>query len=189
MNLFLLLACAQAAPTVTVIADGLTWLENLVLDPSSKSLFMSELVMGRVWRVQMQADGTYARSLWLSNFTEILGLTKDTNKPGLIYGVGSINSENVVFRASSYEANNFTVFATTPENHVGNGFGCHYATGKLYTASEGNFLPGTGSVYEIDPDTGIVYFFVSMSLFLSPNFCRRRYHHYKLAVGRRRLVD
>lgn len=34
---------------------------------------------------------------------------------------------------------------------VGNGFACHHSTGLLYTTSEGNFEPGTGVVYEVDP--------------------------------------
>ena len=36
---------------------------------------------------------------------------------------------------------------------VGNGFACHHSTGLLYTTSEGNFEPGTGVVYEVDPRT------------------------------------
>jgi sugar lactone lactonase YvrE len=38
-----------------------------------------------------------------------------------------------------------------PTQTVGNGLMCHHSTGLLYTTSEGNFEPGTGVVYEIDP--------------------------------------
>jgi len=37
---------------------------------------------------------------------------------------------------------------------LGNGFGMHWSTGRLYAATEGNFLPGTGRVFEIDPSNG-----------------------------------
>eukprot|EP00041_Stephanoeca_diplocostata_P016320 m.321001 g.321001 ORF g.321001 m.321001 type:complete len:279 (-) comp20327_c0_seq7:3112-3948(-) len=144
-------------PRITVVTQNLSWLENLVLVPSSDSMFVSELKFGRVWKIQMNSNRSYTRQLWVSsNFTRILGLTKNTAVPSMIYGVGSQGDENVVFSISTSRPNNFTIIAHTPKGRVGNGFGCHYASGKLYTASEGDFLPGTGSVYEIDPQTGKV---------------------------------
>jgi hypothetical protein len=94
--------------------------------------------------------------VWLSNFTKTLGLAKHINKPNLIYGVGELNQENVVYRASSLVPNSFDVIAQTPRGQLGNGFACHYSTGMLYTASEGNFTRGTGSVFQVNPDTGVV---------------------------------
>jgi sugar lactone lactonase YvrE len=144
-------------PKITVVADNLSWLENLVMDPATNSLFVSELKYGRVWKVTMGSNGTYTQEEWISNYTKILGLTKDPAKPGFLYGVGEHkNGSNVVFVASTTHPETQTVIAQTPKGHVGNGFGCHFKTGKLYTASEGAFTPGTGSVYEIDPESGEV---------------------------------
>jgi len=153
---FALLPCCLASAKVTVISENKAWLENLVMEPSSDNLFMSELKFGRVWRVHGFSNGTYSESMWLSGFTSTLGLTRDISKIGILYGVGMKNNTNVVFRFSDEVPNNFTIIANLPKDRLGNGFGCHYATGKLYTSSEGNFEPGTGSVYEIDPATGAV---------------------------------
>lgn len=144
------------SPKITVIMDKMAWLENLVLDPFSDSLFTSELTTGRVWKVYADSQGSYTQSLWISNFTRILGLTKDPSIPGMIYGVGEINNTNVVFNASSLVPQQYNIIATTPPDRIGNGFACHFTTGLLYTSSEGDFNPGTGSVYEINPSTGQV---------------------------------
>lgn len=135
----------SAEPKITVVTQNLSWLENLVLEPTSNSMFVSELKFGRVWKIQMNSNQSYTRQLWIStNFTRILGLTKNLAVPRVIYGVGSqAGDNNVVFSASTIFPNNFTVIAHTPKGRVGNGFDCHYASGKLYTASEGDFLPGT----------------------------------------------
>lgn len=157
--LLVLIDAMAGDPKVTVLSEGKAWLENLVMEPSSDSLFMSELKMGIVWRVRGYANGTYSEMPWLdatSNLTRVLGLTKDVAVPNVFYGVGEYHAQNVVYRASTLVPNNFTIIATLPSSTLGNGFGCHYASGKLYTASEGNFKPKTGSVYEIDPNTGQV---------------------------------
>lgn len=46
--------------------------------------------------------------------------------------------------------------AIIPDDKVGNGLGVNYKTGLVYTSTEGNFLPGGGEVYEIDPTIGRV---------------------------------
>jgi len=114
---------------------------------------MSELKLGRVWKVQ-GSGGSYVKTLWIDGFNETLGLTRDPAKTGFFYGVGKLNDAYVAYRASSAIPNSYAVIATLPR--LGNGLWCHYASGKLYTASEGNFLPGGGSVYEVDPATGKV---------------------------------
>lgn len=139
-------------PTVSVIAENLSWLENLALDPATNSLFMSELKLGRVWRV----NGSYHKEIWLSNFTEILGLTINPNKPGVLYGVGKRRGANVVFRTSTTTPETCVTITQLPKGKLGNGFGVHHESGFLYASSEGNFLPDGGSLFSIDPNTGNV---------------------------------
>ena len=43
------------------------------------------------------------------------------------------------------------IVALLTPGFCGNGVGLHAATGKIYVSSEGNFLPGGGAVFEVDP--------------------------------------
>ena len=145
---------ARSIPRVTVLAQNMSWLENLMLDPDSQSLFFSELKYGRIWKV---SDTNYTREIWVSNLSNVLGLARNPLKPGYFYGVGKqTNGTNILFQASTVTKETMKIIARLPDSTMGNGLGCHHATGKLYTTSEANFRPGTGRVYEIDPDTGSV---------------------------------
>jgi hypothetical protein len=152
----LALAADQREPKITVVSKNKAWIENLVLDPTSESLFFSELKFGNVWRVRGFANGTYAETLWLTGFESVLGLAHDPSQPGVLYGAGKLNGTNVIYKFSSLQATTHTVIATLPSGCLGNGFGLHEASGKLYTACEGTFAPGTGSVYEIEAVSGKV---------------------------------
>jgi hypothetical protein len=110
----------------------------------------------------------------------VLGLASNPALPGVIYAAGKLQAnasqsppphENVVVQVDVTSRNSWSVISTlhnnvsrapcapascvslTPSQTVGNGLACHHSTGLLYTTSEGNFEPGTGVVYEIDPRT------------------------------------
>ncbi len=66
------------------------------------------------------------------------------------------NTNSLVSFTSTSPASGVSVVATFPDGHVPNGLGMDHSTGLLYTATEGNWLPGTGVVYEVDPASGAV---------------------------------
>ena len=56
----------------------------------------------------------------------------------------------------SNDPTDFAVVAEIPTGFLPNGLGLDVATGLLYASSEGDFLPGGGRVFEINPATGAV---------------------------------
>ncbi len=63
-------AIASLQPKITVLFDGMSWLENLCFDTSASALFMSELKLGRVWKVQ-GSGGSYVKTLWIDGNVHI----------------------------------------------------------------------------------------------------------------------
>jgi hypothetical protein len=111
--------------------QNFTWLENLVMDPPSSSLFVSELKTGTVWKVQSDQKGGYFHTAWVTGFHKVLGLTRNPAMPGTIFFVGEVKEDQPgVYKFSSTTPGNYTRIAETPPGLIGNGFGCHYATGK-----------------------------------------------------------
>ncbi len=161
----LCVAAVWAAPRATVLVSGKSWLENLCPDPPSQSILVSELD-GTIYRVAPSA-GAYAATPIVAGFRTVLGIARDPALPGEFYFVGARPGPESgagapgIFRASSLAAdaaaNNVTLVAYTPL--LGNGLAVHNATGRVYTAAEGNFLPGArgnGSAFMIDPRAGTV---------------------------------
>ena len=108
--------------------------------------------------MQGDSQGGYTRTVWAAGFHKVLGVTRDPARPDRFYFVGMPNTSLAGVYASSATTPNATaLLAVTPL--MGNGLGCHNATGLLYVTAEGNELPGkhsTGTVYRVDPATGAV---------------------------------
>jgi hypothetical protein len=141
--------------SVTVVADGLSWCENLLLHAGS--LWASDMRVGNVLRYDLvPASGLgskskYNETVWVHGMGRVLGLAGDPADPGTLYTVGLLGKDWVVLAVDTRRPQNFTVLATTQK--CGNGLGLHHRTGMLYSATEGDFLPGNGAIYQIPVKT------------------------------------
>jgi len=81
----------------------------------------------------------------------LLGCVVDTKRfPDQVFVVGHLRNGSYVLAAVPvHSPSSWAIVAFT--THCGNGIRIHEATGRLYTSTEGTFLPGSGAVYEIDP--------------------------------------
>eukprot|EP01094_Clydonella_sp_ATCC50884_P016568 TRINITY_DN2750_c0_g1_i3.p1 TRINITY_DN2750_c0_g1~~TRINITY_DN2750_c0_g1_i3.p1 ORF type:complete len:371 (-),score=120.59 TRINITY_DN2750_c0_g1_i3:947-1984(-) len=130
---------------MTQVVKRKGWVENLWW--CGDRLFFSELNEGRIWNTS--APHFPAPDLYIgSGLKRVLGVVCPRDRPDVLYGVGTTDDgAHVVYEST--EPGTFTVLVETQT--LGNGLGLHEHTGLLYTASEGNFLPGTGVVYRVDP--------------------------------------
>jgi hypothetical protein len=163
----------RAAPQLTVLLSGMSWLENLCPDPPSGSLLVAAL-NGTIYKVTPASNRAgaapyvatpYVATPWVTGFRTVLGIARDPSLPGQFYFVGARPGPAAgagapgIFRASSVDVGgNAALVARTPL--LGNGLAVHNATGVVYTAAEGDFRPpglqGNGSVYQVDPRSGAV---------------------------------
>lgn len=90
----------------------------------------------------------------MGNFTRTLGLAIDPTGT-VLYGIAiDEQKRSMLIKMDPQRPNIWSPLAVTDK--PGNGLAMHFATGLLYTASEGFFVPGNGEVYEIDPSSGKV---------------------------------
>lgn len=140
-------AAANAAPRVVLHSFG--WLENLAFDCTRSNLFASAYLAGEVVRVT--ANGTVTRHGGKSVFKSVLGLAVDEAAGTVYVAATSANGTHEIASFPSDDPDRITMFAGLPHSVKPNGLGLVASTGYLYTASEGNELPGSGSVYEVSP--------------------------------------
>jgi|JI10StandDraft_1071094.scaffolds.fasta_scaffold423433_2 hypothetical protein len=140
---------------VTVLADGLSWLENLSFG-GAKGLFFTEALASRVWHIPSPSE----------NFTLYLDLTKSFAMNRILgvsfhfglevlVGVGQFaNGTNFMYTSAG--EGSLQIVAILPK--LGNGIGVHERTGLVYTAAEGSLFPtkSVGGVYQVDVKTGAV---------------------------------
>lgn len=146
-------------PNVRMIASGYTWAENLHFT-SSGDLFTTELTSGSVYLIEPDGDGHFNKRLWLSDpsVSSLLGLASDPRSVNL-WTVGHGKDAagewvNIVGQFNSTHEMAWKQIAALPKK--GNGLAFHAASGMLYATSEGNFLPGDGSLYRINVTSGEV---------------------------------
>ena len=143
-------------PNVTVVAGGFSWIENLCFDGNG-SMFASERLRGQLLRIRgaddPDQDGEYVTDVLLDGvWSLLLGCAVDEARhPGYVFFVGKLlNGTYALAAVPTAAPEAWQVVATTPDGFCGNGIRIHEKTGKLYTSSEGNFLPGGGAVFEVD---------------------------------------
>ena len=154
-SLFCLPFSLSSALTVTPIASGFGWIENLAFDGLG-TLFASDL-HGTLSRVTYDpSTDSYATSPVLTGYKKFLGLALDPANPsGRLFAAGLDAGGSSVLLAVEPSSNSSYVIAKW-EGNCPNGLGYDAETSTLYASSEGNFFPGGGFVYEVDVKTGVV---------------------------------
>lgn len=153
----------HATPTgnLTELASGFIWAENIWFDGLG-GMYVSEFARGEVYKLTRPSfDGPVTKQLWLSGFTHVLGINEVWGSAGLMYAVvrftdscpGSSNTSTgiVIFNASTPQT--YEALACTAPDQIGNGLAVNTRNGfgTLYSPSEGDFVPGRGLVYAVDP--------------------------------------
>ena len=132
---------------LTLIADGFTWVENLIFDDFG-NLWVTDLFDGIVYRITRDPSTHVAtRTVWLTGFHKCLGLARG---PGTtIFFVGIYADSNCTL--SSFDANvpNVSKIVAYTGTSDGNGLVYDAATDTLYTTSEGGFIPFFGRVFVV----------------------------------------
>jgi hypothetical protein len=146
--------CLAATPTtdfgtLTLVAQGYVWIENIFFDGRG-AMFFSDSFRGEAVRVTPSSanETEYETSVWLSGFHRILGfaLTQDNSEMYAVAWLSPSDFKIIAFNLSVPET--WRVVSTTELS--GNGLGLDVATNTLYTASEGDFIPGQGVVYSMN---------------------------------------
>ena len=144
---------------VRMIASGYTWAENLHFTAGGQ-LFTTELTSGSVFLIEPDGQGHFNKRLWLADpsVSSLLGLASDPSNVNL-WTVGhgkdaAGDPVNLVGQFNSTHEMSWKQIASLPKK--GNGLAFHAASGVLYATSEGNFLPGDGSLYRINVTSGEV---------------------------------
>lgn len=139
---------------LTLVADGYTWIENIFFD-NQGAMYFSDSFEGKVMRVTRASatGGAFVSETWLSGFGRVLGfaLTEDETEMFAVAWLSKTEYNIIAFSLSTPQT--YRVLATT--EYSGNGLGLDAATNILFTASEGDFIPGNGRVYAMNM-TGIV---------------------------------
>ena len=151
--------CAAVPPplpaNVSVVAGGFSWIENLCFDGAGGSMFASERLRGQLLQVRASGGGGgggYNTTVLLEGMWKLLlGCVVDSVRfPGTVFAVGELlNGSHVLAAVPVAAPSGWSIVAFTA--HCGNGIRIDEVTGRIYTSTEGAFLPGTGAVYEIDP--------------------------------------
>jgi len=142
----------ELPPNVRVVASGFTWAENLAFNGAG-SLFVTDTMRGQLFEITPAAKvGTYDMALLLEGFDHLLGVVVDEAVPWVLYSVGRYNNTDVVISVPVKTPSEWRTIVTLPK--IGNGLRRYANTGLLYTASEGNFLPGDGEVFEVNVTAG-----------------------------------
>ena len=137
-----------------VVATGFSWAENLHFDGQG-NLFVSDFRKGHLVRVWWDAaTQSYAQEIHLQQgFHRFLGIASTPGDPWVyVVAQQAASSEYVVVKTMATQPERFEVVAYL--KGMGNGLAMH--DGFLYTAMEGDFLPGEGRVFRIDPWNGNV---------------------------------
>lgn len=126
--------------------SGYDWAENLDFDANG-NLYVSDTERGEIWRVYL-AGNTWTQELYHSGESSVGGLATDST---FLYATsrdtsGRCHLLRLLLNAPGAPA---VVLATFPSFANGLEFD---QDGTLYATTEGNFLPGTGKVYHIQPD-------------------------------------
>lgn len=153
-------APAQPSGNLTLVADGFTWAENLWFDGAG-GLFVTDDMAGIIYKlVRPSGTGKATKTPWISGFSFCLGLYSVFNRQHQMYAVVKFNpkagqplcngSSYGIIRFDTRTPNTYVQAACTEQ--IGNGLAVNTANGRgtIYTASEGNFIPGRGLVYDID---------------------------------------
>lgn len=126
--------------------SGYDWAENLDFDANG-NLYVSDSERGEIWRVYL-AGNSWTQELYFSGAKSVGGLATDSS---FLYATAKDTSGRcqllrLLLNAPGAPA---VVLATFPDALNGLEFD---QDGTLYATTEGNFLPGTGKVYHIQPD-------------------------------------
>lgn len=144
MVAWLLLACCllaarahAASVSVSVIADGFTWVENLAFDGRGAA-FVSDLAHGTITRLAFNATTqTYDKTLWASGFKKVLGLSVDPSAPHVMYAVGdTLDGKPFVAMVGTDEPQQVKILIPDLGNGTGNGLGVYHANGLVYTVRD-----------------------------------------------------
>ena len=69
------IVCAVAAGLqMRVVSTGYSWVENLLVDAPSSSIFATELWRGELLKITRSANGTVTSTVHASGFHKLLGL-------------------------------------------------------------------------------------------------------------------
>jgi hypothetical protein len=132
-----LVAARAHAASVSVIADGFTWVENLAFDGRGAA-FVSDLAHGTITRLALNATTqTYDKTLWASGFKKVLGLSVDPSAPHIMYAVGdSLDGKPFVAIVGTDEPQQIKILIPDLGNGTGNGLGVYHANGLVYTVRD-----------------------------------------------------
>lgn len=144
---------ANAAELPLLDVGGFTWAENLVFDlyPGRSELFVSDAVIGGIWRIVLTPSGQKYEREMIVGGAEIKGIN----------GLAMNEDSTVLFaNAKLTDGNRTVVLAVNPVDgswkilsklaHMGNGLAYDYRTGYLYMPYEGDEIPALGAVYVVD---------------------------------------
>lgn len=152
---------SSALPSnVNVLASNYTWAENLHFSADGTKLFTTELSTGTVYMISADGSGGFTKTQWLSDpaINGLLGLASAPNSDTMFsvgHGIDASGAAiDMVLTFSSSEPGQWKQIAQTPKK--GNGLMFHAASDCLYTTSEGDWLPGDGSLYRVNVSTGAV---------------------------------
>jgi hypothetical protein len=134
---------------LTLVADGYVWIENIWVNPQQDEdwlLFFSDSFRGEVVRVS--SDGNFTNEVWVTGFYRVLGFSPSQNKSELFAVGWTTSTEYHIIAMNVATPQTWRVVATTDLG--GNGLGIDLLTNTLYTASEGDFIPGNGVVFSMN---------------------------------------
>jgi DNA-binding beta-propeller fold protein YncE len=164
------------------VATGFAWAENLVcvlrrnesFGPSrAASLFVTDNQRGDLVRIDWishERSGRYARPVLhpaSPDFSLMAGVATN-RRTGQMWVLANPRPlarerEHCVLievdpfaQAAERPSDAYAVVASLDRKCLGDGLAVHEASGLLYAANQGAFVPGHGAVYEIDPTTGRV---------------------------------
>ena len=146
-----LMTTGSTAYSAVVNVDGFSWAENLVFDHEG-GLFASDATTGEIWRIALAGSGEYERTLVASGFSGALGLAF-LEDGGLLYAAVSTSDDDAPYQVVSIDLHTSVTTTIVSLPYTPNGLEADPATGLLYATTEGNFIPGQGEVYEINPET------------------------------------
>lgn len=153
------LAASQAA--VQEVSSGYVWAENLVCDAGTANVWVSDAVKGTLFSVSYNKDlSVYDTRVHLSGLSKINGLALDSSGEVLFGGAnvleedGSVRYTIIEIDRHISESYKIVSDVALDGSSCANGLAADWATGLLYTTTEGGFKPGAGEIFEVDPVTG-----------------------------------
>lgn len=162
------------------VATGFAWAESMAcvrrnesLSPSrAASLFVTDNQRGELLRIDWigQRPGRYAKPVLhpaSADFVLMAGIAWNS-RTGELFVLANVRSSPhdhehcVVISVDPFAepdrlpSETYSVVASLERRCLGDGLAVHEATGRLYVANQGAFLPRNGVVYEVNPRSGDV---------------------------------